>query len=95
MRALHPDATPKQLRKMIDTQKRANALGKSFFGIARVEVHGIMAVTTDGREVPGRVARSVGAGLGVWAVKLPSDVTTATLVVTDANGKTLQRIRGG
>jgi hypothetical protein len=95
VRALHPEATAEHLRKMIDTQKRANALGKFLFGIARAEVHGIMAVTTDGREVPGRVARSVGPELGVWAVKIPSGATTAALVFTDANGKTLQQIRGG
>jgi len=95
VRALHPEADAEQLRRLIAQQKRVNALPKISFGIARTEVHRITAVTTDGREIPGRVARGVGAGLGVWAVKLPSDVTTATLVVTDANGKTLQRIRGG
>ncbi|WP_285780581.1 hypothetical protein [Microtetraspora sp. NBRC 13810] len=92
VRALHPDATAEQLRRLIDEQERVNALGKIFFGIARAEVHGITAVTTDGREITGSVVRSVGAGLGVWAVKFPSDVTTAALVFTGANGKTLQRI---
>lgn len=95
VRALHPDATAKQLRRLIDEQERVNALGKIFFGIARAEVHGITAVTTDGRKITGSIARSVGAGFGVWAVKFPSDVTTAALVFTDANGKTLQRIRHG
>ncbi|MFI6888155.1 hypothetical protein [Streptosporangium canum] len=95
VRALHPDATAEQLRRLIGEQERVNALGKIFFGIARAEVHGIMAVTTDGRKITGSVARSVGAGFGVWAVKFPSDVTTAALVFTDANGKTLQRIRHG
>ncbi|ACZ88440.1 hypothetical protein [Streptosporangium roseum] len=95
VRALHPDATAEQLRRLIDEQERVNALGKIFFGIARTEVHGIMAVTMDGRKITGSVARSVGAGFGVWAVKFPSDVTTAALVFTDANGKTLQRIRHG
>ncbi|GAA3507683.1 hypothetical protein FHR32_004307 [Streptosporangium album] len=95
VRALYPDATAEQLRRLIGEQERVNALGKIFFGIARAEVHGIMAVTTDGRKITGSVARSVGAGFGVWAVKFPSDVTTAALVFTDANGKTLQRIRHG
>ncbi|NJP98547.1 hypothetical protein HCN51_55580 [Nonomuraea sp. FMUSA5-5] len=95
VRALHPDATSEQLRRLIDEQERVNALGRIFFGIARAEVHGIMAVTTDGRKITGSVARSVGAGYGVWAVKLPSDITTAALIVTDASGKTLQRIRRG
>jgi hypothetical protein len=95
MRALHPDADAKQLRRLLDQQKPVEVLPKIAFGIARIEVHEITAITTDGREIPGRVARSVGAGLGVWAVRFPSDVTTATLVFTDANGKTLQRIRHG
>lgn len=93
LRALHPEADAEQLRRMLDQQTRVNALPKMAFGIARTEVHEITAIATDGREIPGIVARSVGAGLGVWAVRFPSDVTTATLVFTDANGKTLQRIR--
>ncbi|GAA3649063.1 hypothetical protein GCM10022224_009790 [Nonomuraea antimicrobica] len=95
VRALHPDATARQLRELIEEQQRQNTLGRIFFGIARTEVHGITAVTTDGREVPASIARDAGAGLGVWAVRLPVGVTTESLIVTDAGGKTLQRIRGG
>ncbi|WP_248961210.1 hypothetical protein [Sphaerisporangium perillae] len=95
MRAFYPDATEKELRRLIQEQARRNYPEKIFFGIARDEVHGMTAVTPDGRKVSGSVARGVGAGLGVWAVKYPPGVTAATLVFTDANGKTLQRIRGG
>ncbi|WP_329080992.1 hypothetical protein [Streptosporangium sp. NBC_01469] len=95
MRALHPDATEKELRGLIQEQARESDSEKIFFGIARGAVHAMKAVTPDGREVSGGVERSVGAGLGVWAVKYPPGVTAATLVFTDANGRTLQRIKGG
>ncbi|WP_327102130.1 SigE family RNA polymerase sigma factor [Nonomuraea glycinis] len=62
VRALHPEADAEQLRRLIAQQKRVNALPKISFGIARTEVHRITAVTTDGREILGGVARGVGAG---------------------------------
>lgn len=64
-----------------------------FFGIARDEVRAVAVVTPDGRKVFDDEVRDVGASLRVWAVKYPPGVTTATLVFTDAKGKTLQRIR--
>ncbi|MEV4092129.1 hypothetical protein [Streptosporangium saharense] len=64
-------------------------------GIAGDEVRGVTATTPDGRRIPGTVARGVGAGLGVWAVKYPPGVRKATLAFTDANGKTLRRFQGG
>jgi hypothetical protein len=95
MRVPRPDTTEKEPRGLIREQARENDPERIFFGIAREEVHGMTAVTPDGRKVSGSVARSVGAGLGVWAVRYPPGVTTATLIFTDVNGKTLQRIRRG
>ncbi|GAA2672222.1 hypothetical protein GCM10010412_052150 [Nonomuraea recticatena] len=61
-----------------------------WFGVAKDDVHGVTAVTRDGRKVPGTLRRGVGPGLGLWAVEYPPDVRS--LVFTGAKGQTLQRI---
>ncbi|MDF2710929.1 MAG: hypothetical protein K0R62_6581 [Nonomuraea muscovyensis] len=66
-----------------------------WFGVAKDDVHGVTAVTKDGRKLPGNLTRSVGAGLGLWAVEYPSGVDVRRLVVTGARGETLQRIPSG
>ncbi|MFB9526109.1 hypothetical protein [Nonomuraea roseola] len=61
-----------------------------WLGVAKDDVHGVTAVTRDGRRVPGTLTRGVSPGLGLWAVEYPPDVRS--LVFTGAKGGTLQRI---
>jgi hypothetical protein len=63
-----------------------------WFGVAKDDVHGVTAVTKDGRKVPGNLTRGVGAGLGLWAIEYPSGADVRRLVITGARGETLQRI---
>jgi len=63
-----------------------------WFGVAKDDVHGVTAVTKDGRKLRGNLARGVGAGLGLWAVEYPSGAGVRRLVFTGAKGQTLQRI---
>ncbi|MFI6923903.1 hypothetical protein ACIBIZ_28470 [Nonomuraea spiralis] len=63
-----------------------------WFGISKDVVHGMTAVTKDGKKFPGNLARSVGAGLGVWAVEYPSGADVRKLVFIGAKGEVLQRI---
>ncbi|MGP3918471.1 hypothetical protein [Nonomuraea sp. 10N515B] len=64
-----------------------------WFGVAKDDVHGVTAVTKDGGKLPGNLTRSVGAGLGLWAVEYPSGADVRKLVVIGARGEILQRIR--
>ncbi|MFI7634991.1 hypothetical protein [Nonomuraea sp. NPDC049400] len=63
-----------------------------WFGVARDDVHGVTAVTKDGRKFPGNLARGVGPGLGLWVVEYPHGADVRSLVFTGAKGGTLQRI---
>ncbi|MEU6781266.1 hypothetical protein ABZ912_18860 [Nonomuraea angiospora] len=63
-----------------------------WFGIAKDDVHGVTAVTKDGRRLPANLARDVGPGLGLWAIEYLSGTDVLRLVVSDAKGKTLQKI---
>ncbi|AQZ61966.1 unnamed protein product [[Actinomadura] parvosata subsp. kistnae] len=63
-----------------------------WFGVAKDAVHGVTAVTRDGRKLPGTLTRRVAAGLGLWAVEYPRGADVRRLVFTGANGETLQRI---
>lgn len=83
------------MRTLIDVHGLRDTGNKIFYGIAGNAVHGLTVITRDGRTVTGGVAREAGPELGVWAVRVPDDAVSVTLVFTDANGKTLQRIRHG
>ncbi|MEV4009000.1 hypothetical protein AB0J35_00760 [Nonomuraea angiospora] len=63
-----------------------------WFGIAKDDVHGVTVVTRDGRRLQANLARNVGPGLGLWAIEYPSGTDVLRLVITDAKGKTLQKI---
>ncbi|GGT29807.1 hypothetical protein ACFFV7_25560 [Nonomuraea spiralis] len=63
-----------------------------WLGVSKDVVHGMTAVTKDGRKLPGNLTRGVGAGLGVWAVEYPSGADVRKLVFTGAKGEVLQRI---
>ncbi|MER6173579.1 hypothetical protein [Streptosporangium sp. NPDC001681] len=63
-----------------------------WFGVAKDDVHGVTAVTRDGRKVPGSLARGVSPGLGLWAVEYPPGAGMRSLVFTGAKGRALQRI---
>lgn len=83
--------------KPLAAQQSARTVGKLrgrpvWFGIARRSVHGVTAVTGDGRTLPARLTRDAGAGLGLWAVECPPGVEPVKLVVTDAGGRTLQEL---
>ncbi|MFI6735086.1 hypothetical protein ACIBI9_19345 [Nonomuraea sp. NPDC050451] len=72
---------------------RTQGRGKDiWFGVAKGEVHGVTAVTKGGRKLPANLERDVGAGLGLWAIEYPPRTDVLRLVITDANGRTLQRI---
>jgi hypothetical protein len=72
---------------------RTQARGKDvWFGIAKDGVHGVTAVTKDGRTLPASLARDVGAGLGLWAIQYPPRTDVLRLVIADADGRTVQRI---
>ncbi|MGV9385392.1 hypothetical protein ACWDRB_56980 [Nonomuraea sp. NPDC003707] len=63
-----------------------------WFGIAKDDVHGVTAVTKDGRRLLANLARNVSPGLGLWAIKYPPGTDVLRLDITDAKGKTLQKI---
>ncbi|MFI7615416.1 hypothetical protein ACIBP6_29720 [Nonomuraea terrae] len=63
-----------------------------WFGVAKDNVHGVTAVTEEGAKLPANLTRSVGAGLGLWAVEYPSGADVRRIVVTGARGETLERI---
>ncbi|MGW4964287.1 hypothetical protein ACWEPL_44320 [Nonomuraea sp. NPDC004186] len=63
-----------------------------WFGVAKDDVHGVTAVTKDGRRLQANLARNVSPGLGLWAVEYPPGTNVLRLVITDAKGKTLQKI---
>ncbi|MFI9846570.1 hypothetical protein ACIHFD_56780 [Nonomuraea sp. NPDC051941] len=63
-----------------------------WFGIAKDDVHGVTAVTKDGRRLQANLTRNVGPGLGLWAIEYPPETDVLRLVITDAKGKTLQKI---
>ncbi|WP_431931257.1 hypothetical protein [Nonomuraea jabiensis] len=63
-----------------------------WFGIAGDDVHGVTAVTKDGRRLRANLTRNVAPGLGLWAIEYPPGMDVLRLVITDAKGKTLQKI---
>ncbi len=63
-----------------------------WFGFAKDNVHDLTLTTTGGRKVPVHLTRGVGEGLAIWYTRFPPGADTGTLVVTNAKGKTLQRL---
>lgn len=63
-----------------------------WFGVAKDDVHGVAAVTGDGRRYPGTLTRGVSPGLGLWSVEHPRGADVRTFVFTGAKGETVQRI---
>ncbi|MEV4578242.1 hypothetical protein AB0K16_33855 [Nonomuraea jabiensis] len=72
---------------------RTQGRGKDiWFGIANDDVHAVTAVTKDGRRLRANLARNVGPELGLWAIEYPPGTDVLRLVITDAKGRTLQKI---
>ncbi|MGR6918438.1 hypothetical protein ACU635_29685 [[Actinomadura] parvosata] len=66
--------------------------GTVWFGLAKDAVHGVTAVTRDGRKLPATLTRRMGAGLGLRAVEYPRGADVRKLVFTGAKGETPQRL---